>query len=113
MSEETRYNAEYQAVMDEIMNMLPGVKISKAFGYPAYKINGKVFAFVGGATVALKLPQARVQELITRGAVFAPFEVAEGIIWRNWVSISHENPAHYHQDEPLFIESLQYVVENS
>ena len=35
------YDLDKKAIMDELLLGMPGVKGSKAFGYPAYKVNGK------------------------------------------------------------------------
>ncbi len=104
------HNSEHKSVMDGLLIGMPGVKGSKAFGYPAYKVNGKVFAFVGGNGVAIKLPAARVQELIAAHDAMKPFEVADGIVWREWVSIDRPQSDDYAQDIDLFEESVQFVV---
>ena len=61
---ELRYRPDVKDVVDGMVLGMPGVKASKAFGHPAYKVNGKIFAFVGINGIALKLPAQRVQELI-------------------------------------------------
>jgi hypothetical protein len=33
--------------MDELLLVIPGVKPGSAMGHPGYKVNGKLFAFVG------------------------------------------------------------------
>ncbi|MBN8617811.1 MAG: hypothetical protein J0L63_02835 [Anaerolineae bacterium] len=104
------YKLQHKAKMDEMLLVMPGVKAGKAFGYPAYKINGKVFAFVGGRGVAIKLPAQRVNELID-GKHIKPFEPADGYIWKEWISIQRDDPAEYEQDEALFEESVTYVLE--
>jgi hypothetical protein len=43
------YRDEVRAALDDLVLGIPGVKGGQAFSYPAYKVNGKVFAFVGGA----------------------------------------------------------------
>lgn len=97
--------------MDDLLLPMPGVKGGKAFGYPAYKINGKVFCFVGGAGIAIKLPEKRVAELLAGGnANFSPFEVADGVIWKAWLSIDHDSPAAYAGDVELLEESMLYVA---
>lgn len=110
MSDE-RFNPDYKAKIDEIMLVIPGVKSSKAFGYPAYKINGKVFAFFGGTAVSLKLPAARVADLITSNPdVMSAFEPASGIVWKEWLNIQRNDPLEYEQDIALFEESVEYVL---
>jgi hypothetical protein len=44
---EPNYDEQRRAKMDEMLLVMPGVKASKAFGYPAYKINGKGVCFCG------------------------------------------------------------------
>jgi hypothetical protein len=104
------HNPEYKTMMDALVKGMPGVKDSKAFGYPAYKVNGKVFAFVGGSGVAIKLPAARVQELIANHDEMKPFEVADGVVWREWVSINKLNSERYVQYIEWIEESVQFVV---
>jgi hypothetical protein len=108
-----RYLPENKDVIDSILLKIPGVKGGKAFGYPAYKVNGKVFAFVGGEGVAIKLSERRVIELLSTGLDFAPFEVVDGIIWKSWLAIDPQKPEDFAQFEALFLESFQFVAENS
>jgi hypothetical protein len=95
--------------MDGLLLGMPGVKASKAFGYPAYKVNGRVFAFVGTG-VSIKLPASRVQELIAANPAMKTFEVGNGVVWREWVSIQRPKSEDYAQDINLFEESLQFVA---
>ena len=73
---EHKHDPANKAVLDGLLLGMPGVKASKAFGYPAYKVNGRVFAFVGTG-VSIKLPAPRVQELIATHPDMKPFEVAD------------------------------------
>lgn len=110
MSEE-RFDPAYKAKIDELLLVIPGVKGGKAFGYPAYKINGKVFAFVGGQGISLKLPAERARALIeAQPGVVRVFEPADGIIWKEWVTIEREHPEDYEQDVLLFEESVEFVL---
>jgi hypothetical protein len=52
---EINYREDIQAALDRFLIGIPGVKGGKAFGYPAYKVNGKIFCFVGGTGVSIKL----------------------------------------------------------
>ena len=94
-------------VLDDVLLPIPGIKGGKAFGYPAYKVNGKIFCFVGDKSIALKLPMKRVQALIADLPEASPFE-ANGI-WKEWVSLQHDDPDDYRRHEDLFHESLEYV----
>ena len=106
---EQRYDATRKAKIDEMLLVMPGVKGGKAFGYPAYKINGKVFAFVGNTGIAIKLPATRVAELLD-GHTFKPFEVGDGIVWREWLSIQRDDFEGYEQDADLFEESVEFLL---
>ena len=106
---ERNYDESRKAKMDEMLLVMPGVKASKAFGYPAYKINGKVFAFVGSKGVAIKLPAERVNALLD-GKMLKPFEVGDGHVWREWLSIQRETSEDYDQDTGLFEESVEFLL---
>jgi hypothetical protein len=103
------YRPDVKAEMDKLLLGMPGVTGGKMFGYPAYKINGKVFAFVGGAGISIKLPAKRVGALIEEHEVMGPFEPASGRVWKEWVSIDHANVADYAQHESLFTESIAFA----
>ena len=106
---EHNYDEARKAKMDEMLLVMPGVKASKAFGYPAYKINGKVFAFVGSKGIAIKLPAERVNALLD-GKTLKPFEVGNGQVWREWLSIQREASEDYDQDVRLFEESVEFLL---
>jgi hypothetical protein len=107
------HNPDHKAMLDDLLLGIPGVTGGQAFGYPAYKVRGKVFAFVGGAGIALKLPKARVDELVALGGPFRPFYPAEGYLWKSWVSIDREHSDKYRGDIALMEEAAQYVGDNA
>lgn len=104
------YNEGNKQIIDDLVLGMPGVKGGKAFGYPAYKVNGKVFAFVGERGVAIKLPESRVNELLNVDPSVQPFEVSDGIIWREWAYIERGEPSDYRQDVTLLEEAVEYVA---
>lgn len=106
---EHNYNEKLKEKIDELLLVMPGVKGSKAFGYPAYKVNGKIFAFVGSRGFAIKLPTERVESLLD-GKSFKHFEVGEGTVWKQWLSIQREHSEDYENDIDLFEESLEFVA---
>ena len=63
------------------------VSTGRIFVSTGLKVDGKVFAFVRQGTLVLKLPQARVAELIAVGDG-APFDRGRGTPMREWVSIA-------------------------
>lgn len=104
------YRPEVKAVIDGMVLGMPGVKGGQAFGYPAYKANGKVFLFVGGFGIAVKLPLARVAQLTAADPNLHAFEPAEGKVWKEWVSIDLPDPEGYHAYAALFEESVSFVL---
>jgi len=104
------FREDHKLVIENLVSDIPGVKVGKAFGYPAFKVNGKMFAFVGGDGIGIKLPAERVQALIDSNAAFTPFEPVEGTIWREWVSITRNISEDYRQDADLLEEALLFVA---
>jgi predicted DNA-binding protein (MmcQ/YjbR family) len=107
------YRDDHKQVLDELLLPMPGVQGGKAFGYPAYKVNGKVFAFVGGGGIALKLPPERVAALLAEQGAYQPFEPAAGRVWKQWISIDRDRSPDYRTDLPLMEESHGFVAEQS
>lgn len=108
---EIRYRPEVKDVVDGMVLGMPGVTVGKAFGHPAYKANGKVFAFVGMNGVALKLPAGRVQALMAENPeIMRHFEPADGIVWREWLSLELDDADGYHAYADLMEESVSFVL---
>lgn len=101
------FRPEFKDVMDDLLLPIPGIKSGKGFGHIAYKVNGKIFCFVGDKHIIIKLPAKRVQSVIAEVPAAAPFE-ANGV-WKEWVALTHEDPDDYRQHEDLYHESLEYV----
>jgi len=99
-----RYNPDHKSALDDILLGMPGVKGGKAFGYPAYKVNGKIFAFVHDGGASIKLPEARVQELAGTQPEFSTSS------WKAWLRMEPADPSLYEQYEPLLVESMTYTA---
>ena len=106
---EVSYRDDVKDVLEGLLLDIPGIKGGKAFGHPAFKVGKKVFIFVGGDGIAVKLPPERVLELVETQAEMHPFYPAEVTLWKGWVSIVRENANDYQQDIALMEESIQYV----
>lgn len=104
-----RDNPQHKTLLDALMLDIPGVTTGQAFGYPAYKVNGKVFAFVGGPGMSLKLPEARAKSLIAARPEIRPFEPVKGVVWKSWVSIIPAESSSYEPYEALFEEAVDFV----
>ncbi len=110
---DTTVDPVHQAAYEALLVPMPGVKVGKAFGYPAYKVNGKVFAFAGRQGLAIKLPEARVAALAGSKPEFSIFGPTLTIQWKGWLKITPETADHYGEYEPLFLESLTFVAESA
>ncbi len=108
---DTSFREDVKSTLDALLLGNPAVKDGKAFGFPAYKVGRKVFAFVGGRGVGIKLGAARVNALIDSGnAAYRVFEPQEGTVWKDWLSIDYQNADDYENDEALLLESLAFVA---
>jgi hypothetical protein len=106
------YRPDIKAILDHLLpNAFPGVRASRAFGYPAYKVEGRIFAFVGGDGLSLKLGEAAVRRLSAQGGPYSIFEVGEGVVWKAWLSIDHADAAAYEDELQLFADSVEFVRE--
>jgi hypothetical protein len=107
------YNPDEKAVYEPILLSLPGVKAGKAFGHPAYKVNGKVFAFAVLRGLTIKLPEDRVNELMADHPDFRYFSPDGNLTWKSWLLIQVSSPDEFADYEPLYMESVQFVAEGN
>jgi hypothetical protein len=107
------FRADIKAVLDDMLTPVPGVKASRAFGYPAYKINGRIFAFVGDGGIIFKLSPQRAEALRAEPP-FTPFRTTPGgKPWTGWVSLDLEDAQEYQAFFDLLMESLTFVGETA
>ena len=59
----------------------------RGFGSSALKINDKIFAMLAGGRLVVKLPRARVAELIETGRG-QPFDSGKGTPMKEWVVLT-------------------------
>jgi hypothetical protein len=64
----------------------------RGFGAGALKINGSIFAMLSGGRLVVKLPAARVRELIAAGAG-DPFDAGKGRPMKEWVAVRAPDPS--------------------
>ena len=62
----------------------------RRFGSSALKVNGSIFAMLTRDELVLKLPQARVRELISEGAG-RPFDAGKGTPMKEWVMLADDD----------------------
>ena len=105
------YLPEHKTAVDALLLGMPGISTGQMFGHPSYKIAGKMFAALMEEGIILKLPQATINDLLTRGNVssFAP----GGTPMRLWVLIEVSDPAGYAQYVDYCQEALEFVARES
>lgn len=106
------YNLEQKGTLDRLLLDLPEVSAGVVFGLPCYKVNGVVFATLYGEGVGIKLPEARVRELLAQPG-FVPFRPFGRNRGKEFIQITHENPEDYQHDMPLFEEAMHYAFSAS
>jgi hypothetical protein len=104
------HRPEVKVFLDDMLPAaFPGVRISRAFGYPAYKIDSRIFAFVCGAGIALKVGEATARRLSAPGTPYSQFVLDNGAVWRAWLNIDRADPAAYEEDLQLFADSIARI----
>ena len=101
-------NDELTAVLSSFFEGNPQVQVGTHLHHANFLVGNKVFAFIQGDGVALKLPKATIQTLVeTRQA--APLVMGKRTM-KEWTVIKHQHPEEYRQDEALFKEAMAFVA---
>lgn len=103
------YSREIRDVLDSFLLENPDVEPGKAFGMPAYYINGKMFAGVYEDGATIKVPEETAAELLERDG-FEEFRPMDRHTMKNWVVIKREDPREYVKDRELFEDAMGYVL---
>jgi uncharacterized protein YciI len=95
------------AALAETLHGRHGVTIGggRGFGSDALQVEGRIFAMVSGGRLVLKLPAARVADLIARGDG-APFDAGKGRPMKEWVTLAQDAAVPW---EALGEEALAFV----
>lgn len=105
----SEFRDDVKEILDELLLGVPGVTGGQAFGYPAYKVGRKIFAFVGGSGLCIKLNEARVSELVAENDEMTIFTPDGTRMWKAWLSIDRTNADDYAQDMPLFMQAQEAI----
>jgi hypothetical protein len=95
-------------LLTSMLEPLPGVQVGTHLHHANFLVGQKVFAFIQGNSVAIKLPRETIQKLVeTQQAT--PLVMGKRTM-REWVVIAHDEPAAFRHDEALFKEALAFVA---
>jgi hypothetical protein len=96
----------YEDLIDELMGE-PGVTPpqGRGFGRSAVRFNGKIFVMFVRGRLVLKLPEDRIENLITSGHGIR-FDANKGTPMREWLSL---DPASDQPWSPLAREALSFA----
>ena len=102
------YDPEVKEVLDSMLLDNVEVEPGKAFGLPAYYINGKMFAAVYEDGATIKVPEETAAELLERDGMHE-FRPMDKHVMKNWVLIRRESPEDYREDKELFQLAFDHV----
>ncbi|RMF81887.1 MAG: hypothetical protein D6737_03620 [Chloroflexi bacterium] len=108
---EFTHDPEMEPVLDNLMAGMPHVTKGKMFGYPGYKVNGKLAVGLFDVGLTAKVGAEKAQEVIGQPGVQA-FEPMPGRVWKDWVHIVEDNLDDYAKHRALYEFAVQYVAEN-
>jgi hypothetical protein len=86
MTAEERFDALVETLAKERGVTPPGASPARGFGSNALKVDGSIFAMLAYGRLVVKLPAARVTELLADGTG-GPFSAGKGRPMREWVSV--------------------------
>ena len=98
---------ELNETMLSLLGKLPGVEVEEKAKRLAFLVGKKVFAFKKDQAMTLKLPEAKIEELIKKKR--AAFLVMGKRQMKEWALLERSKPADFKQDLPLFKEAMAFV----
>jgi hypothetical protein len=81
------YKPEHEAAMNKIMASQKDAEAGKMFGYPGYKVNGKMTIRLHEDGVLVKVGRPAAEKLIADGKG-KQFEPLKDRPWRDWVLLT-------------------------
>ena len=78
----SKFQPEHEAAMNRIMENQPDAVSGNVFGYPGYKVNGKVAVGLFSNGITLKVGRDKAADLIAAGKADA-FEPMPGRVWKD------------------------------
>jgi hypothetical protein len=103
-----KYNPEHETILNKIMGDMPQANAGQMFGYPGFKVNGKLAAGLHGQGIIVKVGQKRAAEIIGKGTG-VPFEPMQGRVWKDWVLLT----SNFEKNKALFKEAVTWVLKET
>jgi hypothetical protein len=100
--------AETEAVAEWIEDTMPKATVVRKPSGAMFQTGTKIFAFTRPEGVAMKLPEARIADLVEGRD--ASFLVMGTKTMREWVLVRYNEPGEYKRDGKLFEESMKFVA---
>lgn len=102
-------SADVSGRFDELIaRFLPEAQVTIGTGFGSsrgLRVGGKIFAIFGERELTVKLPRARVDELVDAG-IGARFDPGHGRLMREWLTVSTRHAAEW---ERLADDALRFV----
>jgi hypothetical protein len=102
------FKPEHEVILHKMMDGKDTALASKAFGMPAYKVNGKMAVGLFTNGITFKVGAERAGEL-TKQADIQYFEPNPGRVWKDWVLIDKNFEAYAN----VFQEAVDYVLKET
>ena len=104
------YSEDIAGVVPRVVGKRPGVRGKKGVsGRPQFFGGDRLFAFIAGEGVALKLPADVVQQVVN-GVDYLPFKMRNKPVLKEWIRIKHDDAATYAKDAALFKKAVAFVT---
>lgn len=95
-------------ILSSLLADIPRVQVGVHLNHTNFLVGNKVFAYIQGEGVVLKLPKEKALELVET-AYAAPLVMGKRVM-KEWVVIKHDHPKAYQQDVDLFKEAVAFVA---
>jgi len=105
------YNPQHKAVLDDLLLTHPNVRAGKMFGFPAYYLGKKLCICLYEQGVGLKIPEQSAARLLEEDPNVVPFQPMGRRKMREWIQINLDRSEDYQRYQPVFEESIRYVLE--
>jgi hypothetical protein len=100
----SKYNPDHEAAMNKLMENQTDARPGQMFGYPGYKVNGKLAVGLFENGIIVKVGADKAAKLIADGKA-SVFEPMPGRAWRDWVLLTD----HFDASASLFKDAVALV----